>query len=309
MLRSVVVVSILATAACHSSSTAHSTTGPSNKAEPANAAGADDVLGFLPIDSEIVIGFDANAMRSSALWKQFEPQIVAGLGNKLPMMRDACGFDPLTSVERVAIGGKLTSDEKFEGVFVMRGVSGAKTLDCIAKETAKDAKVTNEKGTLTVQDGNNEKMVATIVGSTTLVVQMGAGATPATLEAVVRSGAPLRGSKAFMALFDRREANPSVWGMINGSSSLLTQMAQAGAKPKSVDGTLVLSDRFVGAARIKYATPGEADQVKQQIAQIAAMANGKVDKIDLAVNGDVLRIDVVATDAQVRAILGMFGFM
>lgn len=307
MLRTVAVVSILATAACHSGSTTQ-TTGPSNKAAPpAVATGADDVLGFLPVDAELVVGVDANALRASALWKQFEPQIIAGLGSKLPKMRDNCGFDPMTSVERVALAGKLTGDDRFEGVFVIRGVSGAKTLECIAKETEGEAKVRNEHGVLIVERGGGEKMVATIVASTTLVVQIGAAATPATLDAVVRGGAPLRASKGFMTLFERREANASVWGMVNGNSSLLTQMAQAGAKPKSVDGTVVIQDRFVATGRVAFATAADADQMNKALAPVVPMANGKLDKLELKVTGDILRIDMVATDAQVRSLMGMFG--
>ncbi len=306
MLRPVLLC-VLAAAACSKGSTQK--TSPSNKAEPPPiAAASDDVLGYLPVDSEIVFGVDANAMRASALWKQFEPQIVAGLGSKLPAMRDKCGFDPLTSVERISVAGKIGNNEQFDGVVVIRGVSGAKTLECIGMATEGEGVVKNEGGVLTVDRGG-EKMVATIVGSNTLVVHTGTTASAATLDAVVRSGAPLRSSKGFMELFDRREANPSVWGMINGNSPLLRMMAQAGAQPKSVDGTLVLQDRFIAAMRVTFLNQADADKMKQTASQVLPMVQGKVDKIDISVTGPMLRMDVVATDAQVRSLLDMLGFM
>ena len=301
-------VSVLVAAACSKGSTAQQTS-PSNKAEPPPlAAASTDVLAYLPVGSELVVGMDANAMRASALWKQFEPQIVAALGNKLPMMRDKCGFDPLRSVESVTMAGKLGMNEQFDGVIVVRGVSGAKTLECIALATEGEGIAKNERGVLTVDRGGTDKMVATIVGASTLVVQAGPAASAATLDSVVRSGVPLRSSKGFMELFDRREANASVWGMVNGNSQLLKMAAQAGAQPKSMDGTLVLHDRFVGAMRVTFANQADADLMKKQVSGVLPMVQGKVDKIDLTTNGAMLRLDVVATDAQVRSLMAMLGF-
>ena len=306
MLRPVVVSALFA-AACSKGSTAQQT-GPSNKASPPVAsASVEDVLGFLPLDSDLVVGIDANTMRASALWKQFEPQIVAGLGNKLPLMRDKCGFDPLRSVERVAIGGKLGPNEKFDGVIVIRGVAGGKTLECIAKETEGEGAVTNDRGILTVDRGGSEKMVATIVAETTLVVQVGASASAASLDAVVRSGSPLRSSKGFMTLFDRREANASAWGMVSGNSPLLREMAQAGAQPKSVDGTVVLDSRMTAVVRMGFANQADADKVKQQLAPVLPMVSGRVEKIDMSVNGPTLRGEVIANDAQLRELMSMLG--
>jgi hypothetical protein len=222
-------------------------------------------------------------------------------------MRDQCGFDPLRSVERLAIGGRLSSNEQFDGVIVIRGVSGAKTLECIAKATEGEGVVSNERGILSVDRGGTDRMVATIVASSTLVVQTGGSASAATLDAIVRSGSPLRRSKGFMTLFDRREPNASAWGMISGNSPLLAQMAQAGAKPRSVDGTVVLDARMNAVVRVGFANQAEADQVRQELAPVLPMASGRVEKLEMMVNGSTLRGEVIATEPQLRDLMGMFG--
>ncbi len=283
-----------------------SSTGPSNTADGARPAGAaDDVLAFLPKDSDIVIGVDAAAVRASALWQQFEPQIANALGNTLTKAREKCGFDPMKTVERAAIGGKMTQNDNFEGVIVVRGV-GPKTLECMAEASKSEGTVTFEGGYLTFDKGNGEKSVATLIGST-LVAQLGPMVSSASLDATIGGGAPLRASPAFMGLFNRREQGAAVWGMINGNAPFMADAAQMGARPKSLDGTLVLRDRFVGALRMTFATADEADRVNKQFQQVLPMVQGRFEKVDVRTDGAVLRADVVATDEQIKQLMGMIG--
>lgn len=305
MLRCLVAFAFVATA-CRSAPPT-SSTGPSNKAEPiALGAASDDVLAYLPADSDMVLGLDATALRASALWQKFEGEIAASLGAKYTTMRDRCGIDPVRSLTQFSIGGRLGTSGKLEGVMVFRGVASQKALDCFAGEASKNATVTNEKGVLTLTD-DNDKMVAMAVGPTTIVAQAGANVTPATLDAIVRSGVPLRTSPAFMTLFDRREPGASMWGMLNGNSSLLGNMAQAGARPKSVDGTVTVRDKFIANMRVTYASPAEADQMLKTVQPFGQMMGGKLDKLDFSTSGAILRGEVVATDEQMKQIFGMLG--
>ena len=82
-------------------------------------------------------------------------------------------------------------------------------------------------------------------------------------------------------------------------------MAQAGAKPKSVDGTVVLDARMTAVVRVGFADQAEADKVKQMLSQVLPMVSGRVEKIDVAVNGATLRGEVIATDQQLIGILDM----
>lgn len=302
-----VAVTSIAIAGCGGGSKAQPT-GPSNKAGGAlDVSAVDDVLAFLPVDSDIVIGIDAVALRSSALYQQFEPQIIAGMGDKLAKVREQCGFDPMKTIERAVVGGKVDENEKFIGVIVVRGVSGPKVLECIAETSKNEGTVTTEGGTVTVDRGEGEKTALTIVASNTLVMQFGPTVSAASLDAVIQGGVPLRGSQAFMGLFNRRESGSSVWGMINGNAPFMAEMAQAGARPKSIDGTLIVKDRFVGALRMTFATPDDANKVNQQMQQILPMVQGQFDKVDVRTDGAMIRADVIATDEQLKKLFGAFG--
>jgi hypothetical protein len=87
-MRSLVFVSALALLGCGSAPPA---SGPSNKAAaPDYAATADDVLGFLPVDAEFVVGLDLVTLRRSQLWLKFEPQIMSASGVDMAKFKIRC---------------------------------------------------------------------------------------------------------------------------------------------------------------------------------------------------------------------------
>lgn len=312
MLRSHVTLAALAAAAlatgCHSSSDGKPTT-PSNKAEPQGVSqvGADE-LGFLPADADVIAGFDAAALRNSAVWKQFEPQITAGLGADYDRFKTACGWDPVQQIQSLTFAGKMLSESKFEGVFVVRGVSGTGTLDCIAKEMQDKSAVTNEGGVLTVTDRDTKnKMIATIVGGSVLVGVTVPDGSTLTLEKALHTATPLRTSQAFMALYNRREPGAAVWGMVNGNSPILQQMGEGGAKPSSMDGTLVIRDTFDGTMRVTFATPDGATAMQKQLDQVGAMFGKQMQTFEARVDGSTFVLHVIATAEQIKGLLGMFG--
>jgi len=98
-----------------------------------------------------------------------------------------------------------------------------------------------------------------------------------------------------------------VWGMINGNSPLLAQMAQAGAKPTSMDGTLVLRDKFDGTLRATFSTADEATAMHKQVDQLAQMGKSQVETADVTVTGTTVAMHIVATDQQIKTLLGMLG--
>jgi hypothetical protein len=305
---SVVLVGLVS-ASCGGGSAAGSggTGVPSNKVEPTGAAAAaDDVLGFLPVDSEIVLGVDAVTLRKSQLWATFESQIVGLFAGTLDSMRQQCGFDPVSSLERVTVGGRIDASERFSGVMVFRGVAGERTLDCIAQANA-DAKIRRGKGTVTISRTGNDDVIATTVGASTLVAQFAAGANEGTVQAVLASGTPLRTSQTFMSLFQRREPDAALWVMVNGNSPVLAPMVQAGGRPRSIDGTLTVTDRFTFAIRIAYGTPAEADQIVQSVTPLLGSARALLERVDVRAETSTVHIHVVATEAQARTLAGMLG--
>jgi hypothetical protein len=299
----------LAVVACHRSAPEPAT--PANKAAaPDYRATADDVLGFLPADSEVVIGIDLVAARSSALWHQFAAQIDALAKEGLSEVGAICGADPLKTVERITFGFKLSRTEQVEGVFVIRGIDPTKALDCAVKHAEKEGRAPKvDRGVLTevAPKRGNLRAATTIVGST-LVMQIGPVASYDTMQKVLASGAPLRkSSPIFMQLFDRREHGAALWGMANGNAPMFDELAQTGMRPKSIDGTLRVTDRFVVAARATMGSPGDATRLSGELDQVKGPASAMLERFDTRVTESTVGIDVSITEPQLRALIGTLG--
>ena len=209
---------------------------PTNQAAaPDFTATAADVLGFLPADADLVVGFDVAAMRRSALWQTFQPQLQA-LGKEFEKLGGACGPNPLDTLERIALAAKVSTDGSVHGVVVVHGVDTSRVLDCIVAQANKaggTAKLDRGVALLTYADRPNLQTAATTVGPATLVMQVDTIANADTIGQVLASGTPLRKSTSFMTLFQRREPNASVWGMANGNAPMFAELAQMGMRPRS----------------------------------------------------------------------------
>ena len=283
---------------------------PANKAPaPDYRATADDLLGFLPADSEFVFGVDLVQLRRSQLWLKFEPQIVQAIGGDLAKFKTSCGFDPLQTVERVTMAGNAHPGDRVTGVIVIRGVDGGRILDCINTEASKNGKVVKDRGVLVVTQPSqpNMEMAVTVVGPSTLVVQIETVANHDTLQKVLASGAPLRSSQAFMQLFARREGGASLWGMANGNSDAFKELASLGMRPRALDGTLAITDRFALAMRITMPNPDDAARVAGELDKIKGPFGAMVDRFETRADGDLVNVHVVVTEEQLRSLIGLMG--
>ncbi len=302
------VLLALAVAACHR---APGPATPANTvAAPDYRVTADDELGFLPADAEIVAGIDMSSMRRSALWQKFEPLFVNALGEDLQKFRDACGFDPLKTVERVTVALKERGPEKYTGVIVIRGVDTGHVRECLTTEVKKNGgTATNDRGIVLVSQPSmpDTTMAVGVVGTNTMIIHMDAVTTYDTLSAILASGVPLRKSTAFMTLYGRREPGASLWMMANGNSKAFDQMKQMGFSPKSLDGTLTLTDRFAGVLRMTMGDPSESARMQAEFDKIKPMLAPMVEKFETKANGNVLAVEAVITEQQLRNMLSMLG--
>jgi hypothetical protein len=286
---------------------------PANQAAaPDYRATADDELGFLPVDSEIVAGIDMNSLRRSQLWQKFEPMFVSALGDDLAKFKTACGFDPLKTTERITIALKERGANEYRGVVVIRGVDTTRVRECLTSEVQKNGgKAVNDRGVVIVTQPSQPgtTLAVGVVGTSTMVVEMDAVTSFDSLNAVLAAGAPLRKSTAFMALQARREPGAAVWFMANGNSKAFDQMRGMGFSPKALDGTLAVTDRFSGVLRMTMGNPSEASRMQVEFDKIKGMITPMVDKFETRATGDVLTIQAVITEAQLRNMLGMLGGM
>jgi hypothetical protein len=280
---------------------------PANRVEEPKPVASDDLLAYLPVDADLVVGVELNLLRQAQLYRTFEKQLLDAFGKELAAAQ-RCGVDPARALQRVTIAGKIDDSKDFDGVVVFRGVDTALALPCIAREAASKGKV-ESSGDLVVVTGTNaeDSFAAATSGSSTLVVQISHTASRATIASVLGSGAPLRTSPAFMTLFGRREANAAVWGMVNGNAPFMASAKMSGISPKSMDGTLRVTDELTAVLRMTMPSPADADQLVQSAQAMLPSARSMLSRLEVQADGAVVRFDAAATEPQIRALAGMMG--
>jgi len=278
--------------------------GPSNKAKaPSYEAALEDTLGFLPADSEIVVGIDGSQIRSTAVWAQFSGKVEKILADELADVRNACGFDPLQTVDRVSLGLRAEEPGRFTGVVVVRGV-GAGTMGCIRTRMGKGGEVTDDRG-IAIMEHHGEQSGWTMIGST-LIAQFAPHVSYDTMQAVLASGSPLRTSRVFMGLYSQLPHGASVWGVINGKTRLFDELDSSGMRPVTALGTVTMSDRIVIAGRAVFrddATAGKVDALmKQSLAQLSKFTEHAESRQE----GASVIVGMSISEAQLQLVFGFF---
>ena len=299
---------VFAIAACHRAPTA--TTPPENKAAaPDYRATADDELGFLPVGVDIVMGMNFGVLRSSAMWHSLSPQ-VDELRRELEKLAGECARpNPIDTLERGALAINVLPNGDPQGVIVVRGIDTSRVLDCMVKQTKqRSGTATLDRGVAIMSaDGSRTQMAAAVVGPSTLVMQLDATVSYDSMAKVLASGAPLRSSAVFMGLYKRREPGAALWGMANGNASFFEELAQMGMRPKSIDGTLTVTDRLSFAVRMTMPSAADAAKVGGELDKIKGPAGNFVDRFETRIDDATVHIHVVVTEAQARSMLGMMG--
>jgi hypothetical protein len=306
-MRSAIVLCVLA-ACYHDPAPAAPVAPPPVRAPRVNAA-AHDPLGYLPIDAELVMSLDANQLRASGLWKLLEPLVLAKAGDAIGKMHTLCGVDPLRSVRQITLGLKDLGDPIGpSGVFVVRGLDGGALTACMERLVGTAPRVTIANGVVAVAAGPGEHPAAfTFAGPSTLVAVLGPTASPEALAAVIRRGAPLRGSPAFSELIGQIQTQRTAWFALNGSSQAFDKLSALGFRPTAVTGSVDLTNGFTGAVRMRLDSEDRARNLvgmaQTQLGPVKAM----VDEIELTSESADVLLRVAMSQGQVEAIAGIFG--
>jgi hypothetical protein len=299
--------------------TADKASGDKMAEKPAGTTGAvasGDDLSLLPLDSELVLGINVAQVQQSQLWKQFvEPKIMAGdTMKKVGEFKAKCGFDPMTAVRSVSIGFKGLSGDKPDGVVVIHGVDKAKVWPCLDSMKAEMA----TDGTEYTRDGDvglfksskgAPPLAMTFVNDSTALAVIGSQATTAGVKAAAAGGSTLKSSAPFLELYNKVNANNSVWGLMNGNSKLFDKMSSVGVKPKAMFGSLNVTDGLNLDLRLRLESPDAAAQLttmsKSQMQQAATM----FDQIDVASDGSDVKYTVVLSNQKLQALIAKVGGM
>ena len=314
MVKRALLVGMLLLASCFKGG-GGATTAPPPK-NTAVAKGPDfsatiaDPVGFLPMDSEIVLGLDVDQVRRSPLWPQLEARVTTAGGAGLTAFKAICGFDPMTTVHGIMMGIKNLKQQTPDGVIVVRGLDRPRLMGCMTKaQQNPDHSVVIEDGIVVIAGKSDPTTVAfAFVDASTVVGVIGPTASKGQLKSVLTSGAPLRSSPAFGSLLDLTDLRASLWGVLNGASSVFDQASgMIGMRPKAVFGSVTLANGLGMKMHLRLETATQASQIQTMIGGQIGMARAMFDKLDVTTEDADLVIALAMTDAQLSSMMQLLG--
>jgi hypothetical protein len=272
-----------------------------------------DPVGFLPVDSEVVFSLDAEQLRGSEIWRMLEPKLWASAGSDLAAFKVVCGFDPVSAVRGITVGVKALKQDTPDAVLVVSGIDRARLTDCMARTSKEGEKgvALHKDGVITIAgDAKDPSHVAfAFVDASTVVAQVGPLASHDSLLAILKSGAPLRKSPAFVELIAQVNLEASLWTVINGNSSVFEQAAALGVKPKAMFGSVGLTKGLDASVRFRLSTPQEAQSLTAMAQGQLSIASSFFEKLDITADDADVVIIAVMTEAQLQNMVSLLGGM
>ncbi len=290
------------------------TEGPPGNGAPPVAARVDysatiaDPLGFLPLDSELVLGVDVDQVKKSMFWPPLAAKITQAGGSSFTTFKAICGFDPMQTVRAMSLGIKNIGQKTPDGVMVVHGLDRAALMGCMEKGAKQGGKITIENGIVTVTSDDNSAVAFAFVDASTVVGVIGPTASAGQLKAVLASGVPLRGSPAFADLLAKTNLEASGWMVMNGNSSVFDQMASAvGSRPKAAFGSVSVLSGVAMDLHLRLDSAAQAQQLSTMANNQAGMARSMFTKLDITTDAADVVVQLAMTDQQVSQILQLAG--
>lgn len=288
-------------------------------ATPSTNANAGD-LALLPLDSEVVMGLNWAQLQKSDLWKQFVAPKLAESLNAAPgyaKFKDACGFDPITTIQSVSAGVKNVGDTGANaqptGAFVVHGLEKAKVMGCLdkAKEEAKKdgSEITVDGDVVLVKDAKGTNVGFTFTNDTTLLAVIGAQATKAGITEAAAGKSTLATSPTFTDMYSKVNSGDTVWMLMNGNSKAFDKMPIPGAKLKAVFGSLNVTDGLSLDMRARFDSPDKAAELANMGKMQAAQAQKMFDKLDISADGADVHVQVGLSQQKLQELIKQFGGM
>ena len=239
----------------------------------------------MPKDSEIILGVDFGKLRSSALFKKYEPMIMDRIGDDLKKFQETCGFNPVEKLTGMIIGGK--GEQMSTGTIFIRGFDKTSAVECLKKREASE-KAAGKPAQLTVdgdyveytEDDPSDAMRALWVDDQTAMLvrdnDQNAAKDALVAIAAAKDGDGLTGSKAFTDLLAKTHTGSALWFVVKGDAPAL-RMAQM-IKFKAVYGSVDVGGGINAEFRLWMPSADEAKTAatdfNKQIGQIKQLPIG-----------------------------------
>jgi hypothetical protein len=273
---------------------------------------------ILPPDSNMVVGVNFDQIRSSQLYKQFvEPKLKAEADREYSELKAECGFDPLTTIQEVVVGGVMGQDMEAENdklIVVVSGISRQQLTQCAEKMAQKEDKniSVTQDGKFTKVEKDGEAMWIGWLDDTTLATspKMDKAALEQRMSG---AGGGAKANQELMALVAKTDQKAGLW---------LAMQKPAGAdSPADVDfkavfASIDLSGGLKVDAGMRQSSADEAKETttkaKELLEEVKAQAGdfGKyLSQIEISSDDADVLARMSLSDAELKEILAQVGPM
>ncbi len=222
------------------------------------------VFAMLPKDSNVVFGINGAKVRSSALFKQALPMIMAKAGPDLKKVTD-CGIDPIAGLGSVVFG---MNQESKKGILRIQGFTQKQIVACAEKRKAAGDKIepTVAGDTLTIKktDGGKD-VVLKWVGKDVMIG--GPDSDKAAVELAASGKDGLDKNATMMALLKNVDTNAAIFFTVIPEKSKAT-LPMGGGTMNGVFGSI----SFDGGLKINVGVrTASADEAKGLVTKANGM--------------------------------------
>jgi hypothetical protein len=293
-----VLAALLAAAACGSKDSG---------GVPASAKGA---MALLPGDADMYVGMDFASMRSSGLYKQYAPMIMAAAAKDLAKLKDACGIDPLEKVGTVvaAIKGDTSAPDV---TATMTGFTKDELYNCVQKQAAADGTTVKVDGDYleSTKDDTTTGMLA--VGDQFLIHVKPHGKTSKdelVQMSKIAADKSAAGSASLQTLLGKVNSGATIWFALKGDSAIAKD---APLKFKVGAASIKITDGLEADLQATMSSEAEAkelaDKAKEQMEPAKSM--GFLESFSADASGADIHIKASISGEQLKKLVEQFGGM
>jgi hypothetical protein len=305
-MRSISLVLVVASMACYrdASPTAAPSAPPiTNKVAPRpEPIATGDALAFLPVDSEVVATVDFQAIRASAIWAEYEPLVRAAVNAGPADARSKCELDLVKSLRSITLG--IRTSEGMDSVVVIRGIDRDAFLSCLSvRGSGSMTLISNDRGVLTFTPRHGRNPIGSFADRTTLVLLVAGAPTPDSVRAVLRSGAPLRRSPDFLAMFERLSPEVALSFVVNGNVSALRTLPFTGPRLRGLYAEIGVDQSVAAAVHLLIDDATQAPSIAASLDQFLQQSRQLFDKLRATSDGEVVTVECELSSTKLQTLV------
>lgn len=271
---------------------------PGSAAPGTPAIDLADPLALVPADADMIVKLDVAALRKSPLWNKYRGQVLEFLAPSF----STCDYNPLDEITTITAGFPL--DEQ-DGVFVIRNVDAGKVRKCLKGSTVEsNTSVTFDGDYITLTNKSGAVNLVKFVDDRTIVMQGSKGPTKETLAKAISIGAPLRKDAATVAVLAEISPTAAVAFLSRPGSKRASELVKSrlGYPVEAFTFAVEATDKVALHAVMKLPSPAEATEVALASQPQVDQAKSFFESAAVKVDGAQVKVDMVATEAQIAQI-------